>query len=117
MVPTRSKALLLCGWLWCEHSVRGGLVGSTAGPGALVGHLLCKRHFCLFPLAAAPVVGRVVAAAAAAFKLQLWDRALPSGGVRCECGAVQIGASGLVRFARSKFWSKFLKRALTYCCR
>jgi hypothetical protein len=25
--------------------------------------------------------------------------------------------SGLVRFPRSKFWSKFLKRALTYCCR
>jgi hypothetical protein len=61
MVPTRSKALLLCGWLWRDHFVRGGLDGSTAGPCALLGHLLCKRRFCLFPLAAAPVVGRVVA--------------------------------------------------------
>jgi hypothetical protein len=35
----------------------------------------CKRRFCLFPLAAAPVVGRVFAPAAAAFKLLLLGRA------------------------------------------
>jgi hypothetical protein len=77
MVPTRAKSLLLCGWLWRDHFVRGGLAGSTAGLCELLGHLLWKRRFCLFPLAATPIVGRVVALAAAAFKLLLWGRALP----------------------------------------
>jgi hypothetical protein len=77
VVPTRPKALLLCGWLLPDHFVYGELTCNTAGPGALDGHLLCERCFCFFPLAAAPVVGRVVAPAAAVFNLLLWGPALP----------------------------------------
>jgi hypothetical protein len=63
---------------WRDHFVRGGLDGSTVGSCALLVHLLCRRRSCPFPLAAAPVVGRVVAPAAAAFKL------LPTFGWKCS---------------------------------
>jgi hypothetical protein len=57
----RSKALLLCEWLRPDHIVCGGLASNAAGPGAFYRHLLRKSRLRFFPLAAAPVVGCVVA--------------------------------------------------------